>query len=66
MKKQYRYKNHKRKKYFLRESLSTDELRKQFWIDAWLSVARAESTKEPEAATRWADKGLDAFDERFK
>lgn len=40
--------------------------RKEIWINAWCSVANALNCRKPEDATRWADKALKDFDERFK
>lgn len=36
------------------------------WAQAWVGVANAINCTKPEAATRWADAALAAFDERFK
>lgn len=50
-------------------TLSVEEihqnLRKTCWLQAAASVASAESCRETKAAINWADKILDAFDERF-
>lgn len=38
--------------------------RRELWARAWVETASASDCKEPEVATRWADKALEAFDER--
>ena len=45
---------------------SHQEQRKQLWIEAWCSVANANDCKRKSVPTRWADKALKDFDERFK
>ena len=42
-----------------------EEIRKQFWCNAWVNVANANDCKSSESATRWADAALQAFDHRF-
>ena len=42
-----------------------EEMRKLCWIEAWSLTASAVTCRESDTATRWADKALAAFDERF-
>jgi hypothetical protein len=39
--------------------------REEVWMRAWCAVSSAFNCKTAEAATRWADKALEAFDARF-
>lgn len=39
--------------------------RRDFWIQAWLVVARAETARKPEVPTNWADNALEDYDKRF-
>lgn len=38
---------------------------RQVWLAAWLTVARAENSYSSDAATRWADACLKAYNDRF-
>jgi hypothetical protein len=40
--------------------------REQFWRDVWVSVASAINCCDPETATKWANKALEAYDELIK
>lgn len=42
-----------------------EQLRKELWIKAWVGTACAVTCTNPEAATKWADKALADFDDRF-
>lgn len=42
-----------------------EQQRRAIWIQAWSAVASAWNSKEADVATKWADKALKAFDERF-
>jgi hypothetical protein len=39
--------------------------RREFWAKAWCAVASAVNSMDPETCTRWADRCLKDFDERF-
>lgn len=39
---------------------------REVWLRAWCAVAGAVNCHEVEAANRWADQCLNAFNERFK
>lgn len=45
--------------------MTHQQLRAQCWISAWSAVAGAITCETSDAATSWADKALQAFDERF-
>ena len=48
------------------EKMMHEKMRKQVWLDAWCACASAFNCSQAEVATKWADKALAAFDERFK
>lgn len=47
------------------DEIILEKQRRQCWIDAWCATASAWNCKDPESATRWADKALKEFDNRF-
>jgi len=42
-----------------------EEVRRQLWCNAWLSLSNAVNCLRPESATNWADAALKDFDKRF-
>lgn len=42
-----------------------DLIRKKLWADVWAYTAGASNSTHAEACTKWADRALKDFDERF-
>ena len=43
-----------------------DSIRMKLWADVWVAVSNSSTCLEMLTATRWADRALKEFDERFK